>query len=107
MYYFPAERVAWIVAVLSVLLSSVLLIGAIVTLYNITSSSQRLGVAGGFTVLFAASIGLLTNARRSEVFGITAALVFPFSAYPFRYSHHCCCRYAAVLVVYLSAPQPK
>lgn len=38
---------------------------------------------GGFTVGFAISVGLLTNARRAEVFAATAA-------------------YAAVLVVFVS-----
>ena len=37
----------------------------------------------GFTVLFAASVGLLTNAKRAEMFASTAA-------------------YAAVLVVFVS-----
>ena len=37
-----------------------------------------------FTTLFAASVGILTNARRAEVFGATAA-------------------YAAVLVVFVSS----
>ena len=43
----------------------------------------RLGLVALFTSLFALTIGLLTNARRAEMFGSTAA-------------------YAAVLVVYVS-----
>jgi hypothetical protein len=73
MYYFPAESVARVVAILSVLLAAILLIGAIVTLYNVKPMGRRLGITGLYTVLFAASVGLLTNARRSEIFGATAA----------------------------------
>lgn len=43
----------------------------------------RLGMVALFTSLFAIIVGLLTNARRAELFGSTAA-------------------YAAVLVVYVS-----
>jgi hypothetical protein len=43
----------------------------------------RLGMVAMFTAIFAAVIGLLTNARRAEIFGSTAA-------------------YAAVLVVFVS-----
>lgn len=43
----------------------------------------RLGMVALFTALFAFTVGLLTNARRAEIFGSSAA-------------------YAAVLVVYVS-----
>lgn len=67
----------------STLLAALLLIGAIVVLYKVQSASWRLGWIGAFTSLFAGSVGLLTNARRAELFGATAA-------------------YAAVLVVFVS-----
>jgi hypothetical protein len=73
MYYYPAERVAWIVATLCVVISVILLIGAIVSLYFVKPIEQRLGVVGSFTFVFAASIASLTNARRVEVFGAAAA----------------------------------
>jgi hypothetical protein len=73
MYYYPAERIAWIVAVLCTIISVLLLIGAIVILYFVRPIEQRLGVVGSFTFLFAAAIALLTNARRVEVFGAAAA----------------------------------
>ncbi|KAH0534091.1 hypothetical protein FGG08_007310 [Glutinoglossum americanum] len=75
MYYFPARRVAWIVSSLSVLISAVLLIGAILALYYVSASRMglRLSIVGGFTFVFAASIGLLTNAKRGEIFAATAA----------------------------------
>lgn len=54
-----------------------LLIGAVVVLYLVPSSNVRLGLISLFTVLFASSVALLTNARRTEVFGVTAAYVDP------------------------------
>ncbi|KAH6694285.1 hypothetical protein BKA61DRAFT_499160 [Leptodontidium sp. MPI-SDFR-AT-0119] len=83
LYYYPAERIAWIVAILSVLILTILLIVAIVVLYFVKPKGARLGIVAGFTVMFAASVGLLTNARKAEIFGSTAA-------------------YSAVLVVFVS-----
>ncbi|XPS96317.1 hypothetical protein M3J09_005587 [Ascochyta lentis] len=71
--------VAWF----STFLAALLLIGAIVILYKVRSSDWRLGLIATFTTLFAGSVGLLTNARRAELFAATAA-------------------YAAVLVVFVS-----
>jgi hypothetical protein len=71
------------VAGISMVLAAILLIGAIVSLHAVTSDKAKLGLVATFTVLFAASIALLTNARRAEVFAATAA-------------------YAAVLVVFVS-----
>jgi hypothetical protein len=45
----------------------------IVVLYFVQPIEQRLGVVASFTFIFAASIALLTNARRVEVFGAAAA----------------------------------
>ena len=73
LYYFPAKRVACIVSILSILMSVILLVGAMVSLYEVTSERARLGLVAAFTVLFAASIGLLTNAKRTEIFTATAA----------------------------------
>jgi len=73
MYYYPAERIAGIVAALCVVMSAILLIGAIVILYFVQPIEQRLGVVASFTFIFGASIALLTNARRVEVFGVAAA----------------------------------
>ena len=49
------------------------LVIAVVALYNVTSPNTKLGLLALLTVLFAASVGILTNARRAEVFGTTAA----------------------------------
>ena len=73
MYYYPVERVALIVGIISVLISAALLVGAIMTLHFVKPIGARLGLVGVFTTLFAASITLLTHARRVEVYGATAA----------------------------------
>ncbi|KAK8107055.1 uncharacterized protein PG998_009068 [Apiospora kogelbergensis] len=79
---FVSERsIAKFVSYFSTTLAAALLFGAILILYNVKSPNAKLGLVTLFTVLFAASAGLLTNARRAEVFGTTAA-------------------YAAVLVVF-------
>ena len=70
-------------AVLSILLAAVLLIGSIVNLYLVQDNLKRLGLVGVYTAVFAGSVGILSNARRAELFASTAA-------------------YAAVLVVFVS-----
>jgi hypothetical protein len=82
-HYFSEQRISQIVTIIGVLTSAVLLIGAIVSLYVVRRPSVRLGMIAGFTVLFALSVALFTNARRVEIFTATAA-------------------YAAVLVVFVS-----
>ena len=72
-YYFPMARVMWIVSALSIAIAGSLLLGAIVTLYYVHSPGWRLGIAGAFTCLFTASVSLLTNSKRSEIFTATAA----------------------------------
>ena len=51
----------------------------------LNQGNAQLGVVDMFTILFAASVRVLTNARRAEIFAATAA-------------------YAAVLVVFVSSP---
>jgi hypothetical protein len=113
MYYFNEGWVSTLVAMFSILLSALLLIGPILSLYFVTSPRARLGMIAGYTILFAASIGALTSARRSEIFGATAAYVqFLHSLQIYTLNHNhlrtkltkgCCYRrYAAVLVVFVS-----
>ncbi|KAH7372101.1 hypothetical protein BKA64DRAFT_262832 [Cadophora sp. MPI-SDFR-AT-0126] len=80
---YSMRKVNRAVAVLSMVLAAVILIITIVTLYLVTNNNVRLGLICAFTVGFALSIHLLTNARRAELFAATAA-------------------YAAVLVVFVS-----
>ncbi|EUC29461.1 hypothetical protein COCCADRAFT_29450 [Bipolaris zeicola 26-R-13] len=81
--YSSDQRIARTVTILCTLNAAALLVGAIVTLYAISSEKSKLGVIALFTALFAANVGILTNSRRSEVFAATAG-------------------YAAVLVVFVS-----
>ncbi|RDL30108.1 uncharacterized protein BP5553_10386 [Venustampulla echinocandica] len=69
--------------ILSLILASILLFGAIISLSIIGSKPVLLGMLCFWTVLFAACVGLLTDAKRDQVFAATAA-------------------YAAVLVVFIS-----
>lgn len=55
------------------MLAALLLVGAIAVLYVVNSDKVKLGLIAIFTTIFAASVGLLTNAKRSEIFGATAA----------------------------------
>jgi hypothetical protein len=78
------KHVVWAVAIISTIIAAILLIGAIVGLYIVQKTEWRLIMLSCFTALFAISVGLLTSARRAEIFGSTAA-------------------YAAVLVVFVSS----
>ena len=60
---------------MSMVLAAVILIITIVTLYLVTNNNVRLGLICAFTVGFALSVHLLTNARRAELFAATAAYV--------------------------------
>ncbi|KAL3490637.1 hypothetical protein BJX62DRAFT_251850 [Aspergillus germanicus] len=81
--HFQERHVMIVVAVISVITSAALLVGAIVSLYIVQEPRSRLAMIAGFTALFAISVALMTNTRRAEVFAATAA-------------------YAAVLVVFVS-----
>jgi hypothetical protein len=52
----------------NLLVSSGLLFGAVYVLYYVKDVEKRLALVATFTILFAFCIGLLTNARRSEIF---------------------------------------
>ncbi len=80
---YKGQHVAWTVAAISMLCAVVLLVVAIVSLYVVNNPTAKLGMVAAYTVLFALSIALLTNARRTEIYGVAAA-------------------YAAVLVVFVS-----
>ena len=73
----PQRRIEIAGAIISVLLSAILLVGAIVCLLLISNRNVhlRVGMVVLFTCLFAIVVGLLTNARRAEIFGATAAYV--------------------------------
>ncbi|KAF1947644.1 hypothetical protein EJ02DRAFT_439862 [Clathrospora elynae] len=71
--YASDRAISTFIAWFSTFLAALLLIGAIVVLYMVRSPDWRLGLIAAFTTLFAGSVGLLTNARRAELFAATAA----------------------------------
>jgi hypothetical protein len=80
---YKGRHVAWTVSVISMLCATVLLVVAIISLYIVNNPTAKLGMVVAYTVLFALSIALLTNAKRAEIYGASAA-------------------FAAVLVVFIS-----
>lgn len=81
--YYSEDTVHKVIAGVSIIMAALLLEGAILALYFVTDPHIRLGLIALFMMLFALGIGLLSNAKRSEMFAATAA-------------------YAAVLVVFVS-----
>ena len=81
--YVSTRRIALVVGFINVLLAAALLFGAIYNLYYVDEEKTKLGLIAGYTTAFALCINLVTNAKRSEIFGACAA-------------------YAAVLVVFVS-----
>ncbi|KNB14333.1 hypothetical protein FOXG_13211 [Fusarium oxysporum f. sp. lycopersici 4287] len=79
---FDERSIMITVALVNILLAMALLVGSISSLYYVKSPPAILGTICGFTILFALSIGLITNAKRAEIFAGSAA-------------------YAAVLVVFV------
>ncbi|KAK8855275.1 hypothetical protein PGQ11_011187 [Apiospora arundinis] len=59
--------------VLSSIISAMVLFGSIVSLYFVQNPYALLGMVGGWTILFAVCVGVLTNAKRDQIFAATAA----------------------------------
>ncbi len=97
---YSMRKVNRAVAIISMVIAAILLVVSIVVLYFVTNSDARLGLISAFTILFALSIHLLTNAQRGELFASAAAYVpedlFLAIMLIIYYS------YAAVLVVFVS-----
>ncbi|KIX03004.1 uncharacterized protein Z518_06554 [Rhinocladiella mackenziei CBS 650.93] len=81
--YVSTRRIAVVVGLINVLLAAAFLFGAIYNLYYVDQEKIKLRLIAGYTTAFALCISLVTNAKRSEIFGACAA-------------------YAAVLVVFVS-----
>ncbi|KAF4625630.1 hypothetical protein G7Y89_g12536 [Cudoniella acicularis] len=73
--YISSHRITVVVGTLNIIFAAVFLFGAILNLYYVTSATQRLGLVVGYTIAFALCVSLITNARRSEIFGACAAYV--------------------------------
>ncbi|KAK4454923.1 hypothetical protein QBC34DRAFT_103664 [Podospora aff. communis PSN243] len=82
--YIKEDHVNWVAAGVSTIAAASLLFGAILMLHFVRDENTQLVLIGLLTVLFALSVGVLTNAKRAEVFAASAA-------------------YAAVLVVFVSS----
>jgi hypothetical protein len=70
---FKKSHVVRTVAAISMVFAATLLIGAIVTLYFVPEPKAKLGLVAAFTMSFALTLEMCTNARRAEVFAATAA----------------------------------
>ena len=81
--YISERSISRFVGFISTVLAAVLLFGAIISLYFVKNERALLGMVACWTVLFAFCVGVLTNAKREQIFGSTAA-------------------YAAVLVIFVS-----
>jgi hypothetical protein len=73
--YVSERKIAIFVNVISVLMAAVLLFVAIYTLHAVKSPNKKLIMIGAYMLLFAITIGLLTTAKRSEIWAATAAYV--------------------------------
>jgi hypothetical protein len=73
--------------VITVIAASLVIDGAIVVLYIVTDQKIRLGLMALFTTIFAASLAVMTDGRRTDIILATAAC-------------------AAVLVVFVSQGLP-
>ncbi|KAI3588004.1 hypothetical protein IWW34DRAFT_601883 [Fusarium oxysporum f. sp. albedinis] len=80
---FDERSVAITVATINIIFAIILLVGPITSLSYVSSRAAVLGMICTFTALFAISLGLMTKAKRAEIFAGSAA-------------------YTAVLMVYVS-----
>ncbi|OTA67809.1 hypothetical protein K449DRAFT_364252 [Hypoxylon sp. EC38] len=80
---FSEQSISIAVNLITIVVAAVFLVGPIIGLDFARSPTAKLIMISLFTVAFAASIGLITTAKRAEIFAATAA-------------------YAAVLVVFVS-----
>ena len=67
------KSIAHTVIVLSTIIAVILLIGAVINLYLVTNNNVRLILIAVYTIVFAATVGLLTSASRAEGYASTAA----------------------------------
>ena len=70
---FNEEVVRVVVAVINIIVAAILLVGPVSALYFVQSTEAKLAMIAAFMATFALTVGLMTNARRPEVFAATAA----------------------------------
>ncbi|CAJ2501975.1 Uu.00g048280.m01.CDS01 [Anthostomella pinea] len=71
--YYSAKRVSRLATILTVVLASLLINGAIVLLYVVADQHVRLGMVAIFTNLFGATLAVLTDGKRTDIILATAA----------------------------------
>ncbi|KAI8721324.1 hypothetical protein NCS52_00579600 [Fusarium sp. LHS14.1] len=81
---FEERSITIAAALINIIIAIILLVGSITSLYFVSSPAAILGMISAFTIAFALSVGLMTNAKRAEIFAGSAA-------------------FAAVLVVFVSS----
>ncbi|PVH84044.1 hypothetical protein DL98DRAFT_355628, partial [Cadophora sp. DSE1049] len=72
-YYYSEQSASRLSNFISLMLATLLLVGGIVSLYFVQDEGRRLGMIGGYTVLFATGLFFCTAGKKSEIFGATAA----------------------------------
>ncbi|KAH7151813.1 hypothetical protein B0J13DRAFT_619431 [Dactylonectria estremocensis] len=70
---FDERSVTITVALINTIIAIILLVGPITSLSYVSSQAAVLGMICAFTALFAISLGLMTNAKRAEIFAGSAA----------------------------------
>jgi len=70
---FEERHIKRTVAIISVIVAWLLLLSPITALYLVQIPKAKLAMIHVFTIIFALSVALITNARRAELFAATAA----------------------------------
>ncbi|KAG7287643.1 hypothetical protein NEMBOFW57_007156 [Staphylotrichum longicolle] len=70
---FDEKSISTAAKLITILVAANLLVGSIYGLYFAETPLQRLGLIQVFTTIFALCAGFMTNARRAELFAVTAA----------------------------------
>jgi lysylphosphatidylglycerol synthetase-like protein (DUF2156 family) len=71
--YYSSTIISRISTVITVIAASLVIDGAIVVLYVVTDEKTRLGLMALFTAIFAASLAVMTDAKRTDIILATAA----------------------------------
>jgi hypothetical protein len=72
---FSEASISTAAAVINIAIAALLLIGPIIGLFFVSDNGAKLGMIAAFTAAFAVSVGIMTNAKRPEIFAATAAYV--------------------------------
>ena len=67
------RKIEALVSFISMVVALLFLLGALWGLYGVSDAAAQLLMLSGFAVAFGGALGLLTNARRQDVFAATAA----------------------------------